>query len=382
MGLCGTAPLNCTPWSAAEHRQILEADPDIAGIGFAKVMVVFIFTSLMTIAIAALGLFYGLIRGLESNAIDRWALFLIQKMPASRIGESKFMKWQPIMEALILTLSDQQLLVGTSILITGFTKHCTISVYHFGLVSDLAWFSSTTHMTSLSVLQVYLFEHPPLRKWRVYLMFFILVLLMVAFLLEGHRYWHDRGYLPAQCLFDEFPSKWGGWSAKWAVIRMVLLAYNYSTSILSLFEMDKICALHSKRPLRRMDRSIASLQKRIGASNSNGALTSYANPVLRIGLAIVFGARWLYIGMAAFVNSVVIELCGDLIFFGLGVWGIWDERAKAKAKFWMEGSENTWGFGQLVQVLLLSSIATTFIDLKYSSKSTSESSRSRVDVSD
>ena len=41
-------------------------------------------------------------------------------------------------EKIILNLSDQLLLTGTAILLAGFWTHCSISVYHFAITSDLA----------------------------------------------------------------------------------------------------------------------------------------------------------------------------------------------------------------------------------------------------
>ncbi len=93
--------------------------------------------------------------------------------------------WGTVIERVILNLSDQQLLTGIAILVLGLIKHCTVSVYHFTVISDLAWFSSYVHMTSLILLQDYLRDRPQLPNWRVSLMLVMLNLLMAYTIIEG-----------------------------------------------------------------------------------------------------------------------------------------------------------------------------------------------------
>lgn len=93
-----------------------------------------------------------------------------------------------VMERMVLLLSDYQLLFGTAMLVAGLWKHCSISVYHFTIVIQLSWFSNT-HMTSLSVLKCYLQERPTLRNWRVCIMVFMLIMMLVALVLTSTPLW-------------------------------------------------------------------------------------------------------------------------------------------------------------------------------------------------
>src|ERR1700734_1263414 len=86
------------------------------------------------------------------------------KINAMRRGsETTARFWRPILERFILGLSDQQLVTGLAILITGYYLHCKISYYHFNLVINLAWFSSTTHLATLLALKEYFKKRPALR---------------------------------------------------------------------------------------------------------------------------------------------------------------------------------------------------------------------------
>lgn len=82
-----------------------------------------------------------------------------------------------IMTRFVLALSDQQLVTGLAILITGYSQRCAMSGYHFDLVTDLAWFSSTTHLSTLAVLQEYLIQNPVLKAFRVAGILAMLILL-------------------------------------------------------------------------------------------------------------------------------------------------------------------------------------------------------------
>lgn len=88
--------------------------------------------------------------------------------------------WVPVIKKLALNLSDQQLLTGLAVLIANFWTHCSISVYHFALVNDLAWFSATVHLTTLNILQDYFIDKPVLRNWRVALMLAMALLLVAS----------------------------------------------------------------------------------------------------------------------------------------------------------------------------------------------------------
>lgn len=67
------------------------------------------------------------------------------------------------LERFILALRGQQLVTGLAVLIAGNTRLCTRSIYHFKIILALAWFSSTTHLSTVAVLRVYLTCHPKIR---------------------------------------------------------------------------------------------------------------------------------------------------------------------------------------------------------------------------
>jgi hypothetical protein len=85
-------------------------------------------------------------------------------------------------QQVVLVLSDQQLITGASILIIGYMKHCTITQYHFYIVSLLGWISFATHQPTAMILQKYLIARPSMRHWRAIWMFGLFS--MVAYSVE------------------------------------------------------------------------------------------------------------------------------------------------------------------------------------------------------
>ncbi|KAF2800694.1 hypothetical protein K505DRAFT_370017 [Melanomma pulvis-pyrius CBS 109.77] len=81
----------------------------------------------------------------------------------------------------MLTMSDIQLLTGLSIIISGYTQlRCGLSAYHWQKIVNIAWFTSTTHLSCLTFLRNYLSQRKAQRIWRVLAMGTLVLLLLVA----------------------------------------------------------------------------------------------------------------------------------------------------------------------------------------------------------
>ena len=90
----------------------------------------------------------------------------------------------------MLTMSDFQLITGLSILISGFTQLDTgISAYHWQRLVQLAWFSSITHLCTLTALRSYFRHHIIGYFWRLPGMVIMILMLIVALIPTGHYTW-------------------------------------------------------------------------------------------------------------------------------------------------------------------------------------------------
>ncbi|KAA8566165.1 hypothetical protein EYC84_008767 [Monilinia fructicola] len=147
----------------------LQPNPDVAGTG---VIVGFVATAYLTLLLLLIFYLLGFHEtwsknANKSNQIDsivfekfsKW--FLFSKTPSY--------KWGGPVRAMIMVLSDQQIVTGLAILIAGYAQlSCSIDAYHWQIMASLAWFSSVTHLTTLTLLQDYLKQRPALRILRVF----------------------------------------------------------------------------------------------------------------------------------------------------------------------------------------------------------------------
>lgn len=132
--------------------------------------------------------------------------------------------------------SDQQVVTGIAILSAGYSQlHCGLSSYHWEIVIYLAWFSSLTHLTTLTALCQYFHDNPPIRNWRAAFMLATVALLGVSLLPTAKSKWGSAPGVPAQCFFDlqSHPYAYMGHSYRRATA-YVDLSYRPVTAYLSL----------------------------------------------------------------------------------------------------------------------------------------------------
>ena len=124
-------------------------------------------------------------------------------------------------------------------------------MYHWQIVTYLAWMSSGTHLMTLSVLRIYLREYPKLRMWRICGMLILFVMLVIAIVPTGSNSWYGLVYsthtnprfphgvstsIPAACFRDR--RFWLGW--RWeGAFTYILLFSNYAIRAGTLFQFKQ-----------------------------------------------------------------------------------------------------------------------------------------------
>ena len=248
----------------------LEPNPDIEGIGVCFIcsiccrqtltenlqfLIAFGLSAFLTLFICFIS--YLLNQDSLSNEVDR--LFI--KFVADRGFIKKFAnwvskilkiqgveKWNKALQMAVLSFSDQQILTGLAILISGYVQlSCRgLAVYHWQIVVDLAFFSSVTHLTTLTCLRTYFQTRNLLRLIR-------LIFMGVLAAMLGCALW-STGYLldfsiveiafPAWCLYHrEIMHKYltergdtGSFSNVYVSIVLLYLVLSYLSRLLSLWQ--------------------------------------------------------------------------------------------------------------------------------------------------
>lgn len=310
-------------------------------------------TSLVNLILAFVGHTSSVLRGYEENAIDRWISHIFRRLPLLQISRDRTAFWRPVLERLVLLLSDYQLLFGVAILVAGYWKHCSISVYHFSIVVDLALFSNT-HMTSLSILTCYLQERPTLRNWRVCIMVLLLIMVLAALGLASNPLWGTSTSCPAQCLFDQTDRDF-----TMTFPYMVALILHYSTSIWRVFDtsiFDHYLLRIPRDRLRETNQSLK-LSGTIMAGRGIEGFRAAPAGLLPLQLLLAVTLR-IYFALAAMLGSLTISLYFDILWFTFGLTSILENRKIPGNN--IDGDENKLSFGQIVPMLLLASIVLTF----------------------
>lgn len=83
-------------------------------------------------------------------------------------------------------MSDTQIVTGLAILASGFSQiRCGLSMFHWQIVVYLAWFSSATHLTTMTFLRRYTHDNYRFRIVRLVLMLLLVIMLGIALVPTG-----------------------------------------------------------------------------------------------------------------------------------------------------------------------------------------------------
>ena len=102
----------------------------------------FFISAYLVLAFALVAYFSHLIDPRLLNPLDRSLLDFLHA-PKSRFEAAR----QAAVQKACLAFSDTQVVTGLSILIAGFIQLSDISVYHFNIVTYMAWLASNVHVS-------------------------------------------------------------------------------------------------------------------------------------------------------------------------------------------------------------------------------------------
>ena len=155
-------------------------------------------------------------------------------------------EWEPFLRKAMFIYSDTQLVMGLAILGSIFPQlYYGLETYYWQIAVYLAWFSSHTHLTTVTCLRQFLRDHPPIRTWRAILMVIMAMMLGAALIPTGDSYWmmdddeHFLGDVPALCHYKRLKHQ-GNFSIRETsgftmTFSLIILFFGYLTRILKLF---------------------------------------------------------------------------------------------------------------------------------------------------
>ena len=120
---------------------------------------------------------------------DEYLEYYDKKVILKSTGVPRFMPWFQglnrnkritIFQDFMLAISDQQLITGFAMLVSSLVLRCQLSALDYTIATSLAWFSSTVHLLTLSVLRSYFRKHTAAFITRIIVMWTIYTLLCWA----------------------------------------------------------------------------------------------------------------------------------------------------------------------------------------------------------
>ena len=257
-----------------------------------------------------------------------------------------------MLKQVLLGFADQQLVTGLAILIAGYMKYCSISVYHFNVVTDLAWLASVTHLLSVSCLRDYFVEHPGIRDARaIGMVCFFIMLAVSCCIFEVHHAFSDDWSAPLRC---RFPSLRGEPDVPWVMCLSVLLL-SYPITILRLYPESGLYRWGEKWMIKKPNDSVSEvfercIQKDVRLKHLPRLTFGHRCQILANHLAMAVCLVAVFI--AIYTRYLVIDH-GGYLYYGFGIFRIFSSLSIRAKLYPLDGSESTWGFGQLVPLLLI-----------------------------
>lgn len=311
---------------------------------WSKVLIAFCVTSFATFIAIVSGYFYGCIRDGQKDGLLNVLDYRMIKYTSRRNNTnngSHQLPWQDALERFVLSLSDQQLVTGIAIFSIGYIRHCSLSSYHFFVIVELAWFSSTTHLSTLSVLQHHLNRYPALKYTRIIGMVILYVMLVVGLRVV---YVSRLFQVSLQCRLENLSLAGNGVLNK--IVAILLFAFLTVSYVLKLFRL-----LPAKLQMSNRARDLDG--RRIHCEKKIEFLHAFDFPKLVEGTLKLFViSHYVFL---VFMDSFLWEICW--MFFG-NIWGIrqvfWARQfVRSSIILVPKDAENELSFGQLLALFLL-----------------------------
>ncbi|KAI0138685.1 hypothetical protein F4776DRAFT_65022 [Hypoxylon sp. NC0597] len=299
------------------------------------------------------------------QAILRVSFRARRKLPSRSFSET----WDDAFNKYVSGMADTQVITGLAILLGGYVARFTLSALHWKMIVYLAWFSCSTHLSTLVFLRNYLINKPFEKFCRLFSTFALLLCLTIAMIPTGHFYWDELVYLETEptdsivnaidappsgnvtCYFN-FDFKPEAYKAKYSMgMSIILLVLVFITKTFKLHQ--KILWFNIGFATHHMVvmvlRSASFFQRLFGTETLQGRIVS--NMIVAAHMTVC-----VWIDLSASMASDVYWLIVSITW---GTMKILDLRIILSHA---ENQEDTWSFGQLLPVLLLALPMVTLVE--------------------
>ncbi|PSN63410.1 hypothetical protein BS50DRAFT_591561 [Corynespora cassiicola Philippines] len=288
-------------------NQIVQANPDVAGIG---VILGFLATTSLAFLIALTVLFLDHYDGFMTTCRK---VFTKNKEEYVTNVDGPYWRsplfWSKVLSKNLLAFSDTQLLTGLAIQFTAMLLHCELTVYHFQIVTELAFLTTVTHLLTVVVLRDYFVKNRWINLPRILFMLANLALLgYTSFVAYSYDLVHLELSSSLTCFFQQArPELDAAIGSKWGIL-LVLAIGGHVTVIAAMYILKE-----------------EKLKK----------------------------GEWSFKWVGAWIRTWIIAPTYAIYGMYMAGANITKTQALGQPNVTIEGSEKEWGFGQFLPVLLL-----------------------------
>lgn len=273
-----------------------------------------------------------------------------------------------LFETVFTIIADQQIVTGVIMMCIGLGQRYTISEYHFEIVTNMGWLSFATLVACASIVFRKLEASPHGSTYWRYAFYTALFALLAAYTIlgggEAFMWWPLYGW-PAQCGFQDV---WDGhiWKLTW--VYLVLLAWNFvDLTVTLMYALHCSIVQHFpgskyvRKPLDWLLKVVLYIGDK-AVSDPTKPFEWLSNGVLGIVelslLSVYFVVLVLY---KVILQSEIFFILQNIMATALSMYEIFLYRSHA-VEYGQQGSENTWAFGQILPLALLSLPLSAIVD--------------------
>jgi hypothetical protein len=211
---------------------------------------------------------------------------ILDHLKAEGISTPYFDRWAFALGNSIVSFSDQQVITGISIIIGGLSQlGGGLPVYHWQSVVNLAWFSTMTHLITLTVLRADVRSNGAIRSLRIISMGALIVMLIytivpIGYITNDKWVLQPRNSFPVCCLYkpsllwvDTLTSKQIYPSYNWLYVSIAIsiLFFSFLTRVQALWTDSSLLRTLLRIPKDEPWKSMAkALHKLEGRNPRNG----------------------------------------------------------------------------------------------------------------
>jgi len=216
--------------------------------------------------------------------------------------------WSRVLSKNLLALADTQIMTGLAVQFTALLKHCELSIYHFQIVTELAFLTTVTHLLTVVTLRDYFVKNKWINLPRIFFMVGNLALLGYTSFVS---YTYDMAGLDLSsslaCFYQgERPPFKAAFQGKWALLLIGAIG-GHTAVILAMYVLPQ---------------------------EASGGFAK----VKKVGATV---RTWVIAPVYAIYG---VYMVGTMLS---------NTQALGNPSVAIRGSENDWGFGQFLPVLLL-----------------------------